>query len=75
LAYYGIDNPAEIDFEDLWGSRTDTMAVAVAGAFGNRSDNGELLFLDMKSLDEGGDGPTESCRGQQVRVSRRWCEP
>ena len=25
--------------------------------FGNRSDNGELLFLDMKSLDEGGDGP------------------
>jgi type VII secretion protein EccCb len=25
--------------------------------FGNRADNGELLFLDMKSLDEGGDGP------------------
>src|SRR5262249_59421458 len=22
-----------------------------------RADNGELLFLDMKSLDEGGDGP------------------
>ncbi len=58
LSYYGIDNPAEIDFEDLWGSRTDTMGRSrLRVPFGNRSDNGELLFLDMKSLDEGGDGP------------------
>ncbi len=58
LAYYGIDDPAEIDFEALWGSRTDTMGRSrLRVPFGNRSDNGELLFLDMKSLDEGGDGP------------------
>jgi type VII secretion protein EccCa/type VII secretion protein EccCb len=58
MAYYGIDDPANIDFESLWGSRTDTMGRSrLRAPFGNRSDNGELLFLDMKSLDEGGDGP------------------
>jgi type VII secretion protein EccCa/type VII secretion protein EccCb len=58
LSYYGIDDPASIDFDDLWGSRTDTMGRSrLRAPFGNRSDNGELLFLDMKSLDEGGDGP------------------
>jgi type VII secretion protein EccCa/type VII secretion protein EccCb len=58
LSYYGIDDPANIDFESLWGSRTDTMGRSrLRVPFGNRSDNGELLFLDMKSLDEGGDGP------------------
>ncbi len=58
LSYYGIDDPASIDFDDLWGSRTDTMGRSrLRVPFGNRSDNGELLFLDMKSLDEGGDGP------------------
>ena len=58
LAYYGVDDPSEIDFEALWGSRTDTMGRSrLRVPFGNRSDNGELLFLDMKSLDEGGDGP------------------
>ena len=58
MAYYGIDDPADIDFGSLWGSRTDTMGRSrLRAPFGNRSDNGELLFLDMKSLDEGGDGP------------------
>lgn len=58
LAYYGIDDPGHIDFEALWGARTDTMGRSrLRAPFGNRSDNGELLFLDMKSLDEGGDGP------------------
>jgi len=58
LAYYGIDDPADIDFDSLWGSRTDAMGRSrLRAPFGNRSDNGELLFLDMKSLDEGGDGP------------------
>ncbi|OBJ52668.1 type VII secretion protein EccCa [Mycobacterium sp. 1423905.2] len=58
LSYYGIDDPASIDFDSLWGSRTDTMGRSrLRAPFGNRSDNGELLFLDMKSLDEGGDGP------------------
>lgn len=58
LSYYGIDDPGNIDFDSLWASRTDTMGRSRLWApFGNRSDNGELLFLDMKSLDEGGDGP------------------
>src|SRR6201992_999423 len=58
MAYYGIDDPANIDFDALWGSRTDAMGRSrLRVPFGNRSDNGELLFLDMKSLDEGGDGP------------------
>ncbi len=58
MAYYGIDDPGRIDFEALWGARTDTMGRSrLRAPFGNRSDNGELLFLDMKSLDEGGDGP------------------
>lgn len=58
LSYYGIDDPGDIDFDSLWASRTDTMGRSrLRAPFGNRSDNGELLFLDMKSLDEGGDGP------------------
>ncbi|HSS25235.1 MAG TPA: FtsK/SpoIIIE domain-containing protein, partial [Mycobacterium sp.] len=58
MAYYGIDDPSSIDFDALWGGRTDTMGRSrLRAPFGNRSDNGELLFLDMKSLDEGGDGP------------------
>lgn len=58
LSYYGVDDPADIDFDALWGARTDTMGRSrLRVPFGNRSDNGELLFLDMKSLDEGGDGP------------------
>lgn len=58
LSYYGIDDPGNIDFDSLWASRTDTMGQSrLRAPFGNRSDNGELLFLDMKSLDEGGDGP------------------
>lgn len=58
LSYYGIGDPGNIDFDSLWASRTDTMGRSrLRAPFGNRSDNGELLFLDMKSLDEGGDGP------------------
>jgi type VII secretion protein EccCa/type VII secretion protein EccCb len=58
MAYYGIDDPGHIDFKSLWGSRADNMGRArLRAPFGVRSDNGELLFLDMKSLDEGGDGP------------------
>ncbi len=58
LSYYGIDDPGHIDFEALWEGRRDAMGRSrLRIPFGNRSDNGELLFLDMKSLDEGGDGP------------------
>jgi len=58
LTYYGVDDPDDIDFDALWSSRTDAMGRSrLRVPFGNRADNGELLFLDMKSLDEGGDGP------------------
>ncbi|SRX95254.1 hypothetical protein MSP7336_03518 [Mycobacterium shimoidei] len=58
LSYYGIEDPASIDFQALWDGRGDPMRRSrLRVPFGNRSDNGELLFLDMKSLDEGGDGP------------------
>lgn len=58
LSYYGIEDPAAIDFQALWDGRGDPMRRSrLRVPFGNRSDNGELLFLDMKSLDEGGDGP------------------
>ncbi|MGH3561462.1 MAG: FtsK/SpoIIIE domain-containing protein, partial [Mycobacterium sp.] len=40
-----------------WAGRRDALSRSrLRVPFGNRSDNGELLFLDMKSLDEGGDG-------------------
>lgn len=58
LSYYGVSDPSSIDFQELWDSRSDSMGRSrLRIPFGNRSDNGELLFLDMKSLDEGGDGP------------------
>ncbi len=58
LSYYGVDDPAQIDFSELWNARHDSLGRSrLRIPFGNRSDNGELLFLDMKSLDEGGDGP------------------
>jgi type VII secretion protein EccCa/type VII secretion protein EccCb len=58
MSYYGIDNAGKIDFAELWAGRRDGLSRSrLRVPFGNRSDNGELLFLDMKSLDEGGDGP------------------
>ncbi|WP_024442075.1 MULTISPECIES: type VII secretion protein EccC [unclassified Mycobacterium] len=58
MAYYGIEDAGRINFEELWASRRDGGSRGrLRIPFGNRSDNGELLFLDMKSLDEGGDGP------------------
>ncbi len=58
LSYYGVEDPGTIDFDGLWAGRRDALSRSrLRIPFGNRSDNGELLFLDMKSLDEGGDGP------------------
>ncbi|MBS4729730.1 type VII secretion protein EccCa [Mycobacterium sp. SM1] len=58
LSYYGIDDPAQIDFDALWSDRRDLFSRdRLRVPFGNRADNGELLFLDMKSIEEGGDGP------------------
>ncbi|MEO6793169.1 MAG: type VII secretion protein EccCa [Mycobacterium sp.] len=58
MAYYGIEDAGRIDFEALWAERRKAGSKGrLRIPFGARSDNGELLFLDMKSLDEGGDGP------------------
>lgn len=58
LSYYGIEDAGAINFDALWTGRRDGLSRSrLRVPFGNRSDNGELLFLDMKSLDEGGDGP------------------
>ncbi|MGH3960393.1 type VII secretion protein EccCa [Mycobacterium sp.] len=58
LSYYGIEDPALIDFNVLWNGRGDSSRRSrLRIPFANRADNGELVFLDMKSLDEGGDGP------------------
>lgn len=58
LSHYGVEDAAVIDFPQLWANRRDPSGRSrLRVPFGNRSENGELLFLDMKSLDEGGDGP------------------
>lgn len=58
LAYYGIDDPASIDFEQLWGARGDiNSAQRLHVPIGNRTDNNELLFVDLKQEAEGGMGP------------------
>jgi type VII secretion protein EccCa/type VII secretion protein EccCb len=58
MSYYGIEDANAINFDSLWTGRRDALSRSrLRVPFGNRSDNGELLFLDMKSLDEGGDGP------------------
>lgn len=58
LSHYGVEDATAIDLHALWERRrTGSGRSRLRVPFGNRSDNGELLFLDMKSLDEGGDGP------------------
>jgi len=58
LAYYGITDAAAIDFAALWGPRSDINSPELLRIpFGNRTDTGELLVLDMKDMNSGGDGP------------------
>lgn len=57
LSHYGIDDPAKIDFQKLWRNRDINAPDACRIPFGNRYDNGELLFLDIKDMNTGGDGP------------------
>ena len=58
LAYYGVKDPAAIDFEALWGPHRDINAAAnLRIPYGVRADNGELVFVDMKDMNQGGDGP------------------
>lgn len=58
LSYYEIEDPTDIDFERLWGARSDiNSASRLKVPMGNRSDNNELFFLDLKQESEGGMGP------------------
>jgi type VII secretion protein EccCa/type VII secretion protein EccCb len=56
-AYYGIKDAAAIDFDALWARNDINSVDNLRVPFGNRADNGELLFLDMKDMNQGGDGP------------------
>ena len=58
LSYYGIEDPADIDFETLWGPRSDINSdERLRIPFANRTDTGELLILDLKDMNDGGSGP------------------
>ena len=58
LSFYDITDAANIDFDKLWGPRSDINSPdRLKIPFGNRTDTGELLLLDMKDINQGGDGP------------------
>lgn len=58
LSYWGITDPGHIDFPRLWAGHSDINSVErLRIPFGNRTDTGELVVLDMKDMNAGGDGP------------------
>ena len=58
LAYYGVEDAANIDFEKLWASRADINSPQrLKVPLGNRADNNELFFVDLKEGAQGGQGP------------------
>ena len=58
LSYYGIDDAANIDFQKLWGPRRDINSLErLRVPIGNRTDNKELFFLDIKEQSQNGSGP------------------
>ncbi|MCV7089858.1 type VII secretion protein EccCa [Mycobacterium interjectum] len=58
LSYYGIEDAAHIDFERLWASRSDINSPQrLKVPLGNRADNNELFFVDLKEDSQGGQGP------------------
>ncbi|AFV14853.1 MULTISPECIES: type VII secretion protein EccC [Mycobacterium] len=58
LSYYGIEDAANIDFDKLWGPRSDINSLQrLKVPLGNRMDNNELFFVDIKEDSEGGQGP------------------
>jgi len=58
LSYYGIADAADIDFGALWQDRSDiNSAQRLRIPLGNRADNRELFFLDIKERAQGGHGP------------------
>lgn len=58
LSYYGIEDAAHIDFEKLWAPRSDINSMQrLKVPLGNRADNNELFFVDLKEDAQGGQGP------------------
>jgi DNA segregation ATPase FtsK/SpoIIIE, S-DNA-T family len=58
LSYYGVTDPAAIDFDALWAPHRDiNSAENLRVPYGVRADNGELVFVDLKDMNQGGDGP------------------
>ncbi len=58
LSYYGIGDAANIDFAELWAPRSDINSLErLRVPIGNRADNNELFFIDMKEGSQGGYGP------------------
>lgn len=58
LSYYGIEDAAQINFEKLWASRSDINSPErLRVPLGNRADNNELFFIDLKEGAQGGQGP------------------
>ncbi len=58
LAYFGVNDAASVDFDALWGTRRDINSPETLRIpFGVRADNGELVFVDIKDMNQGGDGP------------------
>jgi DNA segregation ATPase FtsK/SpoIIIE, S-DNA-T family len=57
LPYYGIDDPAKVDYRKLWAKTNINSPDSMRVPFANRHDNGELLLLDLKDMNNGGDGP------------------
>jgi DNA segregation ATPase FtsK/SpoIIIE-like protein len=51
LSYWGITDPGHIDFPRLWAGHSDINSVErLRIPFGNRTDTGELVVLDMKDI-------------------------
>ncbi|MFV8268243.1 type VII secretion protein EccCa [Mycolicibacterium peregrinum] len=56
--FYGITDPANINFEALYKSRRSILSPGRMDVpFGIRVDTGELISLNNRDMSEGGDGP------------------
>jgi DNA segregation ATPase FtsK/SpoIIIE, S-DNA-T family len=57
LSYFDIQDPAKVDFPALWAKTNINSRDSMRVPFATRHDNGELLVLDIKDMNTGGDGP------------------
>ncbi len=72
LSYFGVNDAASVDFDELWGTRRDINSPETLRIpFGVRADNGELVFVDIKDMNQGGDGPHGVMSGTTVPVRLR----